>query len=236
VLDPSRSLILIIDDDRELNGLLSQFLTRFGHEVIAASRPDEGLALLRERKPSIVVLDVMLPDRDGFEVCREIRRESQVPILMLTARGETNDRIHGLELGADDYLPKPYDPRELAARIQSVLRRAPRERAPEAIEKIEDLAIDWTKGTAQVNGQDVGLTGAEFEILALLVRKAGETVSRDQIAQTVRGSAWDAVDRSIDVLVSRLRHKLGDSSRQPKYLKTMWGDGYRFVARRGPPK
>lgn len=246
--------ILIIDDDRELNSLLAQFLPRYGYEVLTATRPDEGLALLKESRPSLLILDVMLPGKSGMDLCAEIRRSSQVPIIMLTARGATNDRIRGLELGADDYLPKPYDPRELVARIQSILRRAKTGAGDEAQEsagaaagqalgsgapaeeldeeRIGDLVIDWVRGAARIGDRDLNLTTAEFEILSLLVRNAGRTLSRDEIAQAVRGSAWDAVDRSIDVLVSRVRHKLGDDSRHPRYLKTMWGDGYRFVAKR----
>jgi two-component system phosphate regulon response regulator OmpR len=226
--------ILIIDDDRELNELLGRFLPRYGYEVLTATDPTQGLAALRKHDPQLVVLDVMLPEKSGFEVCIEIRRFSQVPILMLTARGETNDRILGLELGADDYLPKPYEPRELAARIQSILRRtAGRTAAPAAPETGSPpkarLVVDRLKGAAYLDGRDVGLTTTEFEILALLIQRAGATVTREEIAKEVRGIGWDAIDRSIDVLVSRVRHKLGEDSRQPKFLKTMWGDGYRFI-------
>jgi DNA-binding response OmpR family regulator len=231
---PSSGRILIIDDDRELNGLLAQYLPRHGYEVLTATTPQEGMETLRAKNPNLVVLDVMLPEKNGFEVCIEIRRFSQVPILMLTARGDTTDRILGLEIGADDYLPKPYEPRELAARIQSILRRTaatPHSPAPES--KIPPtngkLFIDRVKNLAYLNGKDIGLTTTEFEILSLLTLHAGETVSRETIAKTVRGIEWDAIDRSIDVLVSRVRHKLGEDSRNPKYLKTMWGNGYRFI-------
>lgn len=216
--------ILIIDDDRELNGLLEQYLPRYGYEVLTATAPTEGLQSLKTHRPALIILDVMLPEKSGFELCTEIRRFSRVPILMLTARGDTGDRILGLEIGADDYLPKPYDPRELVARIQSILRRS--SPLPSSTGK---LLIDKLRNAAYLNGQDIGLTNTEFEILSLLVRHAGETVSRETIAKTVKGIEWDAIDRSIDVLVSRVRHKLGEDSRQPKYLKTMWGDGYRFI-------
>jgi DNA-binding response OmpR family regulator len=207
--------------------------------VVTANLPSEGLKLLASEKPSLVVLDVMMPEKSGFEVCMEIRRSSQVPILMLTARGDTSDRILGLEIGADDYLPKPYDPRELVARIQSILRRTA---SPSQVQSqgeahsaestgSEKLRVDWVKNAVYVGGKDVGLTTTEFEILALLVRHPGETITRERIAKEIRGIQWDSIDRSIDVLVSRVRHKLGEDSRHPKYLKTMWGDGYRFIGK-----
>jgi DNA-binding response OmpR family regulator len=228
--------ILIIDDDRELNGLLAQYLPRYGYEVITATHPTEGLESLKLHQPNLVVLDVMLPEKSGFELCIEIRRFSQVPILMLTARGDTSDRILGLEIGADDYLSKPYEPRELAARIQSILRRTSIPVPGPALSVEQKLAlpsgkliIDRIKNVAYLDGKDIGLTTTEFEILSLLVQHAGQTVTREMIAQGVRGIQWDAIDRSIDVLVSRVRHKLGEDSRQPRYLKTMWGNGYRFI-------
>lgn len=225
--------ILIIDDDKELNRLLSSYLRQYHFEVLTAGRPSEGLQLLESLRPDLVVLDVMLPEKSGFELCQEIRRSSQIPIIMLTARGDLSDRVVGLELGADDYLPKPYEPRELVARIQSVLRRTQDPGKTEGPRKSllvsGDLRVDLTRAEAWLAGQSLDLTTAEFAVLSLLIRNAGRTLSRDEIVQGLRGGSWDSLDRTVDMMVSRLRHKLQDSSKHPRYLKTMWGEGYRFV-------
>jgi two-component system phosphate regulon response regulator OmpR len=165
---------------------------------------------------------------DGFAVCRTIRETSRVPIIMLTARGDVMDRIVGLELGADDYLPKPFEPRELVARIQAVLRRGAH---PEGAERVRagSLEVDWTTRTARLDGRPLDLTTAEFELLGLLVRHRGRVLGRDRIMALSRGSDRDAFDRSIDVLVSRLRGKLGDDARRPRFIKTVHGAGYSFI-------
>ena len=222
--------ILLIDDDVQLTALLSEYLPSFGFDVVVADDAEAGLRLLTSDRPDLVALDVMLPGRDGFQLCREIRGFSRVPIIMLTARGGTSDRIVGLELGADDYLPKPFDPRELVARIHSVLRRTVPAAAPAAVRlRAGDLLLDLQRATAQLGDRELGLSRTEFEILSLLMRSPGETVSRERIAVDVRGIEWDSLDRTIDVLVSRIRQKLGEESRRPKYIKTMWGEGYRFI-------
>lgn len=226
------STILVIDDDRKLNDLLVSYLHQFGMEVLTATQPDEGLALLRTRSPALVILDLMLPGRDGFTVCREIRHTSSVPIIMLTARGELTDRVAGLELGADDYLPKPFEPRELVARIQTVLRRSTETRvSPSPAERIvaDALTVDLRRRTAWVDGALLDLTTTEFELLALFLTNPGTVLSRDQIMERLRGVDWDAYNRSIDVVVSRLRHKLHDDPKQPRYFKTVWGTGYLFL-------
>jgi two-component system phosphate regulon response regulator OmpR len=224
--------ILIVDDDRSLNELLKTYLGQFGLHVLTAVRPDEGLALLRAQAPSLVILDVMLPDRDGFSLCREIRQESRVPIIMLTARGELADRVAGLELGADDYLPKPFEPRELVARIQSLLRRAGMDREPEARSerwRADGLIVDLRGRRAWLDGTELELTTSEFEILSLFLRRPGAVLPRDEILDKVRGIDWEAYNRSIDVAVSRLRQKLKDDPKHPRYLKTIWGTGYLFL-------
>jgi DNA-binding response OmpR family regulator len=223
--------ILIIDDDQELNDLLTRYLAKFDFEVISASHPSVGLELFRKQSPNLIVLDVMLPGKNGFEVCKEIRQEAKVPIIMLTARGDLSDRIVGLELGADDYMPKPYEPRELVARIQSVLRRVDYSAAapPGKILKSNELVVNMDRASVFLAGEDLDLTTTEYEILCLLMLHRGVTLSRDQILDQLRGVEWDNVDRTIDVLVSRLRHKLKDDPKHPKYLKTVWGSGYRFV-------
>ncbi len=224
--------VLIIDDDRKLNEMLSSYLSQFGMTVLTADHPDSGLTLFRSHSPSLVILDLMLPGRDGFAVCRDIRAESQVPIIMLTARGDLPDRVAGLELGADDYLAKPFEPRELVARIQTVLRRfgqtTGRLPAKELVQA-EDLFVDLRKRTAMLNGESIEFTTMEFEILALFLLNPGAVLSRDEIMDHIKGMDWEAYNRSIDVTVSRLRTKLRDDPKKPRYLKTVWGTGYLFL-------
>ena len=224
--------VLIIDDDERLNALLTEYLARFGFSVRTAAHPDDGLRLLRNEQPELVILDVMLPALDGFAVCRKIRETSRVPIIMLTARGDVMDRIVGLELGADDYLPKPFEPRELVARMQAVLRRG-QAGAGEELLRVGALEVNWTARSAKLEGKDMALTGAEFELLALLVRNRGRILTRERIMDETRGVDWDAYDRSIDVLVSRLRQKLGDDAKRPAFIRTVRGTGYCFIGASG---
>lgn len=219
--------VLIIDDDERLNELLTEYLTRFGFSVHAVTHPGAGLRALKADPPDLLVLDIMLPDTDGLTVCRKVREASRIPIIMLTARGDVADRIVGLELGADDYLPKPFEPRELVARMQAVLRRGAHE--DEEIVRVGPLEVNWTTSSARLNGQVVSFTSAEFELLGLLVRNRGRVLSRDRIMDETRGIDWDAYDRSIDVLVSRVRQKLGDDPRQPAFIRTVRGLGYSFI-------
>jgi DNA-binding response OmpR family regulator len=219
--------VLIIDDDARLNTLLTEYLGRFGFSVRAVDHPSDGLRAIKADPPDLVILDIMLPEMDGLTVCRKIRETSRIPVIMLTARGDVTDRIVGLELGADDYLPKPFEPRELVARIQAVLRRgAP---ADEEIVRVGALEINATTGSASLNGRALALTTAEFEILGLLVRNRGRVLSRDRIMEAMRGIDWDAYDRSIDVLVSRVRQKLGDDAKRPVFIRTVRGVGYSFA-------
>lgn len=224
--------ILIIDDDEKLLRLLTNYLAQFDYLVLVAANPTAGLKLLEKKDPDLVVLDVMLPEKNGFDVCREIRAFSDVPIIMLTARGEVTDRIVGLELGADDYLAKPFEPRELIARIQSVLRRG-QDRSGKRRYQFEDLVIDTHKRTATLKKKPLDLSTSEFEVLLLLARSRGRVFNREQIMNKLRGMDWSAFDRSVDVLISRLRQKLGDNPRSPSYIKTVWGSGYTFIAGAG---
>jgi DNA-binding response OmpR family regulator len=221
-----RGRVLVIDDDRKLCGLLSTYLTSSGFEVATAANADEGLRQLKTQPPDLVVLDVMLPGMDGFEACRAIRRSSSVPIIMLTARGDVTDRVVGLELGADDYMAKPFEPRELVARIQAILRRG---RSTEDVWTFGSLRVDPQRRSAYMNDAPVPLTTAEFDLLELLIRSRGRVLSRGNILDEVKGETWDAFDRSIDVLVSRLRQKLEDDPRQPRFVRTVRGSGYAFV-------
>jgi len=224
----TRTKVLILDDDEKLNALLTEYLGTFGFSVRAFGHPEDGLRALKADPPDIMVLDVMLPGMDGFAVCRKVRETSRVPIVMLTARGEVPDRIVGLELGADDYLSKPFEPRELVARLQAVLRRgSPSE--PEDRVKVGALELNWTTRSASLEGRPLPLTGAEFDLLGLLVRNRGRVLSRDRIMDETRGVDWEAYDRSVDVLISRLRQKLGDDPKQPAHIRTVRGTGYSFI-------
>ena len=226
--DVMKHTILIIDDDKKLNQLLVTFLEEFGFKVLTATRPSLGLKLLKKETPDLVILDIMLPEMDGFRVCKTIRETHTVPIIMLTARGETTDRIIGLELGADDYLPKPFEPRELVARIHSVIRRVGcmEEKRTQAFGPLE---IDFAKRSARLDKETLDLTTNEFTALALLVKNAGKVLDRDQILQELRGMDSDAFNRSVDITMSRLRQKLKDDPKDPVYIKTIWGAGYVFI-------
>jgi len=220
--------ILVIDDDEELNQLLKKYLAKFSYEVRSETHPHDGLKAIKRYQPDLIILDVMLPDMEGFEVLREIRKESAVQVVMLTARGEVTDRIVGLEIGADDYLPKPFEPRELVARIQTVLRRGVDSGQAE-IKRFGRLTVNFKKHSALVDSRPIDLTTAEFEILALFVHNEGRVLDRDQLLDHLRGIEWDVFSRSVDVLVSRLRKKLEADHKNPQFIKTVRGTGYMFI-------
>ncbi len=229
---------LLVDDDRELARLLRDYLAPHGVTVDAVEDGAQALLALASAPGAhdLVLLDVMLPGADGFEVCRQIRARYEVPIVMLTARGEDTDRVVGLEIGADDYVAKPFNPRELLARMRAVLRRAkPKVVAPERVE-LGDLVIDVPGHKAELGGRELQLTSFEFRVLVVLARRAGETVTREELAGAVlpKGDRYDpSVDRSLDVHVSHLRHKLGDDGREPRRIRTVRGVGYVLVRRGG---
>jgi OmpR family response regulator RpaB len=222
--------ILLIDDDERLAAPLAAYFKRVQFELDAAVRPSLGLAKLRGGGYDAAILDVMLPEMDGFELCRTIRRESDIPILMLTARGEVMDRVVGLEIGADDYLPKPFEPRELLARLQTVLRRARTIEAPPLRRLAFDgLTIDLERREVQRHGEVLDLTGTEFELLVLLAQAPSKVFSRDQILERLRGqAAEDLYTRAVDILVSRLRKKLEPLD----CIKTLRNVGYAFTGGR----
>ena len=218
--------LLLIDDDEQLGPPLAAYFKRFEFELVHATRPSAGLALLREGGFDAAILDVMLPEMDGFELCRTIRKDSSIPIVMLTARGDVMDRVVGLELGADDYLPKPFEPRELLARIQTVLRRVAPAPASARQLRFEGLLIDLDRHAVQRQGEAVELTGTEFELLAMLAAAPGKVFSRDDILEKLRGrSAEDIHSRAVDILVSRLRRKLEPLD----CIHTLRNAGYRFA-------
>lgn len=227
----SQIRILIIDDDTELSELLSEFFESQGALVSSSERPSVGLKKMREFHPDVIVLDVMLPEMDGFETAKKIREHSDVPIVMLTARGEVNDRITGLEMGADDYLSKPFDVRELWTRIQVVLRRTMKEVGTGGIYHFDGLEVDVNTQSARLDGQALELTTAEFEMLRLFAENPQKPLDRDFMMEQTRGIPWESFNRSVDVVVSRLRQKLGDDPRHPRFLKTIWGTGYMFIGR-----
>lgn len=224
--------ILLIDDDDQLGPPLATYFLRFELELSQALRPSDGLALLRAGGFDAAILDVMLPEMDGFELCRTIRRESDLPIIMLTARGDVMDRVVGLELGADDYLPKPFEPRELVARVQTVLRRrrpaagAPADDAASLC--FEGLQIDAVRRSVLRQGTALELTGTEFELLLLLAREPGRVYSRDDILNHLRGREADLYTRAVDIVVSRLRKKLEPLD----CIKTLRNAGYSLALRR----
>jgi two-component system, OmpR family, phosphate regulon response regulator OmpR len=218
--------ILIIDDDERLRGLVAEYLGGRGFTVATAEDGEKGLEALRSGAIDLVVLDVMLPGLDGFEVMREIRKFSRVPIIMLTARGDETDRIVGLEIGADDYMPKPFNPRELSARIQAVLRRTEVPREESALLSAGPIAIDADRRTVTLDGEPVDLTTTEFEILRTLVANAGRVIPRERLMELARGEDFAAFERSVDVHISHIRRKLGDDPRHPNFVKTVRGVGY----------
>ena len=220
--------LLLIDDDEHLGPPLAAWFRRYDIELQQALRPSEGLALLRGGGFDAAILDVMLPEMDGFELCRTIRKESALPLIMLTARGDVMDRVVGLELGADDYLPKPFEPRELLARLQTILRRSAAA-APAAVAgtlRFEGLEIDLDRRRVQRQGEPVELTSTEFELLAMLAGSPGKVFSRDDILTRLRGhAAEDIHSRAVDILVSRLRRKLEPLD----CVSTLRNAGYRFA-------
>jgi two-component system response regulator CpxR len=222
--------VLLIDDDVELCSMLTEYLTKNGFRVKTAHRGDTGLIAAQQRSWALVLLDVMLPGMDGFEVLKRIRTDSNVSVVLLTARGEDIDRIVGLEIGADDYLPKPFNPRELLARMRAVLRRRDRASSSPAPQlRVQDLELDMAARRALRAGKRLDLTDVEFALLEALMRDPGKVLSRDELSQAALGRAFDPFDRSVDMHVSRLRRKLGRDSEDEDRVKSVRGIGYQLV-------
>jgi two-component system alkaline phosphatase synthesis response regulator PhoP len=220
--------ILVVDDDVKTVDLVRLYLNRDGYRVITAYDGAEAMRMARENHPDLIVLDLMLPGIDGLEVCRTLRAESDVPIIMLTAMTTDQDRLTGLDLGADDYVTKPFSPRELAARVRAVLRRLPGERGPEKIEHGE-LTLDFLKHEAFLAGKPLNLTPVEFKLLGVLAKEPGRVFSRAQIIEKAFGYDFDSFDRTIDVHILNLRRKIEPDPRHPRYIKTVYGTGYKFL-------
>ncbi len=221
--------ILLIDDDRKHSELLQAYFKRFGINLVCAFEAAGGMRMLNREDPDLLLLDVMLPGKDGFEICREVRKTSDIPIIMLTARGDVIDRVSGLELGADDYIGKPFEPRELVARVQAILRRAETTGTAGGKLEFDGLTIDVESRAVTLDGENVDLTSMEFELLLILARRHGKKLSRDDILSELRGIDAAILTRSVDIMISRLRGKLHDSVKPPRFIQTIWGRGYSFV-------
>jgi two-component system, OmpR family, alkaline phosphatase synthesis response regulator PhoP len=221
--------ILVIDDEPKIVELCRDYLQAAGFDVLRAGDGPGGLAVARREQPDLIVLDLMLPGMDGLDVCRELRRDSSVPIIMLTARVEETDKLIGLELGADDYLTKPFSPRELVARVRTVLRRAAGSQPTEVI-RAGELSLDRSRYCATLPGREVTLTPTEFELLATLAGQPGRIFSRAQLLTAVRGVSFESYERAIDSHIRNLRRKIEPQEGEPRYIQTVHGVGYKFEA------
>ena len=222
--------LLIVDDDAQIRELLNLYFTKEGFVIEEAADGVEAIRKVVEVKPSLVILDIMMPILDGIEVCREIRKFSRIPIIMLTARAEDEDRIMGLELGADDYVTKPFNPREMVARVNAVLRRTPDAKYAKAdVLRFSQLEINITEHTITTFEKQVSLTGKEMELLWCLASHPGRTFSREILLEKVWGYTYFGETRTVDTHIKRLRQKLGSKENTPWDIQTVWGVGYRFV-------
>lgn len=221
--------ILVVDDERKIATVLKGYLEQAGFRVVTAYDGQMALTTFRHTRPDLVILDLMLPGIDGLDVCRTLRRESAVPIIMLTARAEEADRLIGLELGADDYVVKPFSPREVVLRVRAILRRVEGEVATSEVLQAGDITLDLAAHQAMVAGRSVELTPMEFELLAVLVRSPGRTFSRAQLLQQVQDSPLEGFDRTIDVHIRNIRAKIEPDPKNPRYILTVYGVGYRLA-------
>ena len=219
--------VLVVDDDEKTVELVKLYLNRDGYKVDTAYNGLDALELARKNHPDLIVLDLMLPGMDGLEVCRTIRQESDVPIIMLTARSTDQDKLTGLEVGADDYVTKPFSPRELAARVRVVLRRMPGERGPDIIAH-GTLTVDFLKHEVSNDSRIIPLTEIEFKLLGTMIREPGRVFSRAEIIDKALGYGFEGFDRTIDVHILNIRRKMEDDPSRPKYIKTVYGAGYKL--------
>lgn len=220
--------LLIADDNADIRDILATFAEGAGYQVVTASNGKDALAKFREGGISLLLLDVMMPGADGFQVCREIRRESNVPIIMITARGEDYDRIMGLELGADDYVVKPFSPQEVMARVKAVLRRLPREKGEKCV-SVGNLKLDEVRGEAEISGARLSLTRKEYDILCLMLQNPGRIFSRESLLDSLWGYDYTGDTRTVDTHIRRLRAKLENAGARGFSVSTVWGRGYRLT-------
>jgi DNA-binding response OmpR family regulator len=221
--------ILVVDDEPRLVSLVEAYLSQEGFKVLSAGDGRDALFLARQEKPDLIVLDVMMPEMDGYEFMRLHRKERETPIILLTAKVEADDRVLGLELGADDYVTKPFRPRELVARIRAVLRRAGHTQPSAQKLRAADVTLDRETHTVEVNGQFIDLTPSEFDLLATLMSVPGRAYTRLELLDRIQGVAYEGYERTIDVHIKNLRAKLERNSRNPRYVQTVYGVGYRFA-------
>ena len=217
---------LLIDDDQKLGDLLKNYLKTFDIDLSLVNDPREGITTINDLDPDLLILDVMMPHINGFDLCKKIREESNKPIIILSARGESDDKVKGIDLGADDYLSKPFEARELVARIHGLLRRLQKDsdKNPDQIFKVDQQRLE-----VSLNGAILDLTTKEFELMDLFIKSPGVIFSRDEIIKEIKGIDAHLFSRSIDILISRLRHKIEDDPKDPQLIKTIWGKGYMFV-------
>jgi len=223
--------ILVVDDKLELRTLLKSYLTQEGFDVVTANDGQEALYVARHEKPNLIILDLMMPEMGGYEFMRAYNREADTPVVMLTAKLDENDKVLGLELGADDYVTKPFSPRELTARVRAVLRRVEKQVSNQEILRIGAIELDWAGRTTTVNGQTVMLTPSEFSLLGTLMGTPGRVFSRLELLDRLQGTAYEGYERTIDVHIRNLRAKVEPDPGNPIYIETVYGAGYRFTTR-----
>jgi DNA-binding response OmpR family regulator len=223
--------ILVVDDKLELRTLLKSYLTQEGFSVVTAADGQEALFVARHEKPNLIILDLMMPEMGGYEFMRSYNREAETPVVILTAKIDENDKVLGLELGADDYVTKPFSPRELTARVRAVLRRSEKQAASPQVLHLGLIELDWSGRTTSVNGHPVVLTPSEFTLLATLMEAPGRVFSRLELLEHLQGTAYVGYERTIDVHVRNLRSKIEADASNPQYIETVYGAGYRFSVR-----
>jgi DNA-binding response OmpR family regulator len=225
--------ILVVDDKKELRTLLKQYLSQEGFEIVTAGDGQEALFIARQEKPDLIILDLMMPEMGGLEFLRKYSRNADTPTIILTAKTEENDKVLGLELGADDYVTKPFSMRELAARVRAVLRRMEKKEAEQDILRVADITLDRAGRVVMVGGTQMDLTPSEFELLATLMAAPGRAFSRLELLDRLQGTAFEGYERTIDVHIRNLRAKIEPDDAKPKYVETVYGVGYRFAPQRG---
>ncbi|MBC8162638.1 MAG: response regulator transcription factor [Roseiflexaceae bacterium] len=228
--------ILVIDDTASLRKLVQSYLAQEGFAVVTAADGREALMVARQTQPDLIILDLMMPEMGGYEFMRAYAKHGSAPVIVLTAKLEENDKVLGLELGADDYITKPFSPRELTARVRAVLRRVNRAEAEPDLLRVADVTLDRTGRLLTVAGRRVDLTPSEFDLLATLMLAPGRVFSRQDLLDRLQGSAYESYERTIDVHIRNLRAKIEPDTRHPRYVETVFGVGYRFAAERAPQK
>lgn len=224
--------ILVVDDKKELRALLKQYLSQEGFDIVQAEDGQQALFAVRHEKPDLIILDLMMPEMGGYEFMRAYSREGDAPIIILTAKLDENDKVLGLELGADDYITKPFSMRELTARVRAVLRRVEKQTIDQDILRVADITLDRVGRVVVVTGNQIDLTPSEFDILAILMAAPGRAFSRLELLERLQGATYEGYERTIDVHIRNLRAKIEPDSNKPRYVETVYGVGYRFAPRR----